>query len=308
LYLYGNKSLQYEYKLGEAQGGWFTTQVNQNIVNLSNIKPGEYELKIRLKGATTEIAQYRLKIKPAFYQTTVFLLLVIIIVLALLILYFRIQRNRLMAEKNAVQSEQKLLRTQMNPHFIFNSLMAVQHFLLKNDSKSAARYLGKFSKLVRAILVNSTEELIPLEKEIDFLDNYLRLQKLRFEDSFNYTFIIDKDIPLELIKIPPMLTQPFIENAIEHGIKEEQSGEVKIRIAQTGNVLKMEVEDNGIGYLAGIEKNKDFKNHESKAIKITRERLNLLHKKQKNRIVFELFDLSEIGGKGTRVLFTIPLN
>lgn len=307
LYFYGNNSLQYEYKLINYHDEWISTQLNQNVINISNIPPGNYEFLVRLKGDNWPASKYKFEIKPAFWQTTWFLLAIIITVISLIALYLWLQRRRLVAEKNALISKQKLLRTQMNPHFIFNSLMAIQHFLLRQDSGTAAIYLGKFSKLMRGILSHSKEETITLEKEIEFLDNYLRLQKLRFEESFEYSFNVDENLQLELIKIPPMLTQPFIENAIEHGIK-ESCGKVQVTVFGDDNFLKMVVEDNGVGYLNSVENRAKFQNHESMAINITSERLKLLHKKQKNNITFEITDLSREGGKGTRVLFKIPLN
>jgi sensor histidine kinase YesM len=133
------------------------------------------------------------------------------------VLYFRQGRINAMHEKMLV--EQRLFRSQMNPHFIFNSLASVQNFIVKQDDTKASIYLSRFSELVRSILNNSLQEQITLEEEISTIENYLALQKVRFSDQFDYELEVDETLDPESTFVPPMLTQPFIENAIEHGIK-----------------------------------------------------------------------------------------
>jgi len=161
------------------------------------------------------------------------------------ILIFR--QNKIKAQQLAMQFEQKLLRTQMNPHFIFNSLASIESFIYEHEPKIAGVYLSKFSRLMRLILENSASEFITLDKEIEILNYYLSLQKMRLDDQLDYTIEFDKTIIPEEVLIPPMLLQPFIENAIEHGFRGSKSrGEVSILFEIIQSNLHVTIRDNGI--------------------------------------------------------------
>lgn len=202
------------------------------------------------------------------------------------------------------QLKHRLLRNQMSPHFIFNSLVAIQNFVYKKAPIQAGEYLASFAQLIRAILENSREEYIPLEKEIQWLDNYFKLQLLRFDNSFDYTIDIDENIDLENMLIPPMLTQPFIENAIEHGLSQlDYRGEVIVKIKMAKDLLQISVSDNGIGLETSYREKSD-KKHTSLALKITKERLHFLNKKRGNNM---FFDIKNLDTSGTLVSFSLPL-
>jgi sensor histidine kinase YesM len=145
--------------------------------------------------------------------------------------------------------QQRLLRSQMNPHFLFNSLASIQNFIIKEKPSLASDYLGRFSKLMRQILNSTAVEYVPLEEEISSIENYLALQKVRYRDMFDYTLEVDEEIDTETTRIPPMLAQPFIENAIEHGILHKGSkGNIGVRFnLENDQVRVFEVEDDGIG-------------------------------------------------------------
>ncbi|HYG40110.1 MAG TPA: histidine kinase, partial [Cytophagales bacterium] len=180
-----------------------------------------------------------------------------------------------------LELEQKLLRSQMNPHFIFNSLTSIQNYIYKEKPELAASYLGKFAKLMRLILENSRQEYIPFSKEIETLQLYLELQKVRFADKFDFQIVIDPLIDQDEVSIPPMFAQPFIENSLEHGIvhKSEQ-GQIKISFSLQDDYILFEVEDNGIGRAKAAQINKALKTgHHSYATTITEERLALIHEK-----------------------------
>ncbi len=212
------------------------------------------------------------------------------------------QQRSLAAQKNS-ELKQRLLRIQMNPHFIFNSLVAIQSFIYKSEPKEAGKYLSSFAKLVRLILENSTQEYIPLSKEINWLENYLQLQLLRFENKFSYKIEVDNAIDALSTLIPPMLTQPFIENALEHGINNlGYKGELLVVFKVHNKNLMIEVKDNGIGFYTPTQK-KD-KAHVSLALSITKERLLFLNKDKSNKIIFNIA-AEEL--KGTHILFEIPL-
>jgi tetratricopeptide (TPR) repeat protein len=215
-----------------------------------------------------------------------------------------VRQRRIKSRLKQSELEQKALRAQMNPHFIFNALIAIQSYLFKSDPKSAGKFLSSFAKLMRGILENSREEYISVDKEIQWLENYVELQKLRFDNRFEYTIEIDPSIEKENLLLPPMLTQPFIENALEHGLsKKEEGGNLLIRFTLQKKKLSIQVMDNGIGF---DSKNATgtYGNHRSLAIQITHDRLKLLNKRKRKKIDFNI--LSE-PGKGTTVSFSIPV-
>jgi len=234
---------------------------------------------------------------------------VVVIISLFLLLYF--QRKRLKAEQKSILNEQRLLRAQMNPHFLFNSLASIQNYIINEDTDRASIYLSRFSQLVRNILDNSVEEYVSLEKEIETIRNYLELQKVRYAGKFDFDIDIDPDIDIETVLIPPMLAQPFIENAIEHGIRHRETpGRIDIRFRFEDNLIRFEVEDDGVGREKAreIEASKGAK-HRSMATSITIDRLATINKKLKKKIRMEITDLKdEVGiGTGTKVRFGIPI-
>lgn len=235
--------------------------------------------------------------------------ILIISLLVLIIGFFFIRQNQVKTQHEKLVVEQKLLRSQMNPHFIFNSLASIQNFIVKQDDTSASIYLSRFSELIRSILHQSRSELINIEEELNTIENYLSLQKIRFPDEFDYRIEVDEELDIENIYIPPMLTQPFIENAIEHGFKHKTSkGHISVRFKNQNDKLILEIEDDGIGREKAMELMKQQnQNHKSLATEITRQRINAINNKVKKRIHFEIIDIKGMRTTGTKVLFEIPL-
>lgn len=231
----------------------------------------------------------------------------VILVLLFVLGYFTYKRKKEKEENEFLKLEQKLLRTQMNPHFIFNSLSAIQNFLYSNKTEETALYLGKFAKLMRNILESSREDKITLEKEIEIITHFMELHKLRLKDKLNYSIEIDENIDETEIEIPPMLLQPFIENAVQHGVEaNENGGNINIVISEENEVLKISVKDDGEGI---TQKYKVITGqHKSYAIDITKERLANINKKSKSPILFNITNLAELSPnlKGTKVSFSIP--
>lgn len=224
--------------------------------------------------------------------------------------YILFRQNRIKTNQQMILLQQKLFRSQMNPHFIFNSLASIQNFVVRQDSKKASVYLSIFSELVRSILDNSTQENIPFEKEVSTIENYLELQKIRFPDKFDFSIVTDEKIDPENMLIPPMLAQPFIENSIEHGFKHKKAkGNLRIRFVLKNHMIVFEIEDDGIGRQKaqeiGYKLNKD---HRSMSTDITRERLMVLNKKLNQKISFIISDLKNDQNEptGTKVVFDIP--
>ncbi|MEO1254065.1 MAG: histidine kinase, partial [Bacteroidota bacterium] len=169
---------------------------------------------------------------------------------------------------------QQLLRAQMNPHFVFNGLNAIQDFVLSNESKEAAKWLAKFASLMRQILNQSTFKKIMLSEEISLLTSYLEIQQLRFNDAFDFKIEVDENIDIETIKMPPMLIQPLVENAIEHGVSDmKKDGYIYIKITYSESKLNVSVTDNGKGVQKAL-----VKNHQSLALRNIADRLKHLGK------------------------------
>lgn len=250
------------------------------------------------KDAETEATQKRLQV--VIWAISGFLVLLIVIAF-LVIRQFRF-KNR----EREMQLEQKLLRSQMNPHFIFNSLQAIQNFILKRNEKDAVRYLGSFASITRSVLENSRMEMIPLRKEVGLLGNYLQLQKLRFGDKFEYDVLVDDAISQDEVYIPPMLSQPFIENALEHGMNSiESGGLIHVHFSMQGQALVLEIRDNGYGMQASKKQEKD---HASLAMTITKERIELMNRKNDSKISFTVSDAYPgMERVGVKVRFIIPL-
>ncbi|MEZ5196740.1 MAG: histidine kinase [Bacteroidales bacterium] len=230
-----------------------------------------------------------------------------LLAVALAILFIRMIRIR--SEQKSVVLEQKLLRSQMNPHFIFNALSNITNLVEKQDTVAASKFLNRFARLVRHILESTREDFIPLDDELKNLENYLELQQLRFNDKFTYSIILDDDVVADEIMIPTMLVQPFVENAIEHGIKpKEESGHVKVRFYKQNHLITCEVEDDGIGREQAI-RIEPFKHpHRSYGVAIARERLAAMSKKIRIKVKLNIVDLKTDSGEssGTKVIINMP--
>lgn len=226
-------------------------------------------------------------------------LLVFLFAGSFLYVLYRNRARTITYEKNELN--QRLLRSQMNPHFLFNSLNAIYNYMDKNQPEEAGKYLTSFAKLVRSILENSREETVILSKELSWLHNYMKLQQLRFDSPFNYTIDVDPEIAAELTLVPPMLVQPFVENAIEHGFSaDRETNFLNVSYRKNGDILEIVVSDTGSGFQ---KKNLENKQQESLALNITEERLRLLTSKYKKKANFRIESQPE---KGTRIFFSVP--
>lgn len=234
---------------------------------------------------------------------------VIIVLLALILLYLVSRKNKIHDRAKNLLLQQKLLRTQMNPHFIFNFLTCIQGIIYKREPRAAADYIADFAHLVRMYLENSRHEYIDLERELSGLKYYLRLKQELLNINFMYRIHIDPELNTAEIAIPPMLAQPFIENALEHGIgKMAGKGEIEIWFKREEGQLRFEITDNGIGIGQSKAGKAGDPAHRSLAIEITEERLSLLNRNKKQKIKLEIEDLSHSTDtlSGTRVSFRIP--
>ncbi|OUS02741.1 hypothetical protein A9Q86_02710 [Flavobacteriales bacterium 33_180_T64] len=200
-------------------------------------------------------------------------------------------------------TELKALRTQMNPHFIFNSLNSINAYIAKNDIENATNYLTKFSKLMREILEKSTQKEITINEDIQILKTYMDIENKRSNNSFNYTITIDNSIDPENTLIPPMILQPFVENSIIHGLRTiEKNGHIHITYNKQDNMMICSVEDNGIGRVKSSEA-KEISNKRSLGVSITKSRIEILNKIKNTKGDFNIIDQPN----GTKVEVKLPL-
>ncbi|TQM20455.1 MULTISPECIES: tetratricopeptide repeat-containing sensor histidine kinase [Chryseobacterium] len=227
----------------------------------------------------------------------------LILLTGLIIFIFRtLKKVQTKNKKIALQS----LRREMNPHFIFNSLNSVNHFIATNNELEANQYLTKFSKLMRGVMENSTEDFIPFQQELDLLQNYLALEKTRFADKFDYEIEVDESLNMQNLQVPGMLIQPFLENAVWHGLRyRTEKGFLKLSFEKSESHLKILIEDNGIGIEESKkQKTEHQKTREGRGMKNTLERIQLLNDLYKKEITCSVKDKENNNG----VLVTIRIN
>ena len=309
--------MKYQYRLLGIDEEW-GPEVENNIVRFANLSPGNYTFQVKSinsnKVLSKNPAQFSFTINAPFWQKRWFPwaaagLFLIIASLIFRTRYVQLKKRsqrkeqQLSLEKKMLELEQKALQLQMNPHFIFNTLNSIQGLISQKDPKKARFYLAKFSRLMRSVLENSRSERIPLEDEIETLDHYLSLEQFGKNDSFEYNITVDPEIDVEDLMIPPLMVQPFVENAIVHGISTiEEQGKIAIEFKQNEQYLSCTITDNGIGREASArQKSQKDAHHKSMGLQVTAERLELLNEHQGESFLIEDVTLSDGTVKGTRV-------
>ncbi|MBS1647133.1 MAG: histidine kinase [Bacteroidetes bacterium] len=277
----------------------------QNNVTYSNLPPGVYTLKVKCcnnQGLwNKEPLIFSFSIQPPYWKRWWFIALVVLFAILLVVVIFRIRLYQLKTEQEQkskmqieiAKNELKALRAQMNPHFLFNSLNSIQHFILTQKTDDAVFYLNRFSKLMRTILNNSEKAFITLKEEIEALQLYIELEKMRFNNSFTYNINVDERLDIDYEQIPAMLLQPYIENAILHGLMPKGTqGALSVRFFIENQQMCVCIEDNGIGRKKAAElKNQSRKNHQSIGMKIMSDRLKLLSEVQGVHYAVSILDL-----------------
>jgi two-component sensor histidine kinase len=313
--------VKYSYILEGFESNW-SPPSKDRLATFSNLPPGTYTFKVKSsnnEGVWNKTpASFSFTIDRPFWRTWVFLLsLIILFVLALILsIRFRIRRiknrekRKTELNKKIANIESQALRAQMNPHFIFNTLSSIQHYISNNDTDSALKYLSKFAKLMRRIMDNSKQQMIAVDEEIKALDLYLELEVMRFDKKFEYHINIDPEIDQTYDRIPSMLIQPYVENAIIHGLlPKEGNGKISITLQKQNDTILCTIEDNGIGRERSMEfKRNRVQQHKSMGMSITQERLDILNSSLNSNINAEIIDLFENGkSAGTKVKLIIPL-
>jgi two-component sensor histidine kinase len=300
----------YFYKLNNT---WYNTSTG--LIQLNSLEAGTYTLQVSNLPVDNELNDFiTIFVKPPFYSTWWFYILSTILLGGILYAFYRIRirsvRREAMLQKTYAQklteSEMQTLRSQMNPHFMFNTLNSINSYIIQNKTAQASDYLTTFSKLMRSILELSKQEKVTIVKELAALKMYIELEALRLENKFDYSIIIDDDVDEESIKIPSLIIQPFVENAIWHGLHNKKTqGHIDIKIKETAeHNLEITIEDDGIGRKASEAIKQDQVKHKSFGIDITINRVKLLN--NNNSVTFiDLYDEHNIAA-GTKV--TILLN
>ncbi len=288
-----------------------------NAENIKNIVREEMNYEMERKAALQKIENEK---KEAIYlekskrknQQMLFTALFILLLFGIAFLvYSRRQiKKTLTLQKDLAEYEQKALHLQMNPHFVFNCLGSISSFIVQNGTDSAIKYLSKFSKLMRLTLEYSKESLIPIDKEIEGLQNYLELEQLRFNKMFDFSITKDPNIEDDMA-IPPLLLQPFVENAIMHGlVPKKEKGDIHINFSIADDKLVCTVTDNGIGFSKSKEmKENSVTVHKSMALEITRKRLEVIQAFTSKTSKVEISDMFDEGGElsGTKIVLNLPI-
>ncbi len=302
---FGGLKENYQYKLEGIDRDWVVS--HNNRASYTNIQPGNYYFKVRSNNGAQDESTFQLIIQPPFWKTWWFILLTIAVLAGFISYWIRIITRKQRTEEQRIILEHKLLQLQMNPHFIFNVLIAIQSFIYRKDSYESGLYLSKFAKLMRIFLQNSRNEWITLSKEIKSLQYYLNLQQLRIENKFECA-VGCKNIPdPDYIHIPPMIIQPFVENSVEHGIANlSYSGIIEISFEIKEKCLEAIIRDNGKGYYPKKEKAAQ-KDHKSMATEIIRKRIKIMNNSNcKTGLTIRNRNRNTEGTSGTEVIIKLP--
>ncbi|WP_452229833.1 histidine kinase [Lacinutrix sp. MEBiC02404] len=321
-----NRNKTYQYRLLGYNEAWITTGVEVNTMKYSSLPAGKYTFQVRPTNSNTTsentIKSIKLHIKLPFWKRWWFILLYSLSIIGLIVFYYKrklqnkekakqLEIKQLSLDNELIALKLENLRSQMNPHFIFNALNSIQDYIVLNKSRLASEYLGKFADLIRTYLNHSTKGKITLQEEINCLEMYLELEKLRFEDKLNYAILSTGDLKPDQVYIPTMLIQPYVENALKHGLLHRKSGrnlEINFHINVDNYTIKSVIIDNGVGReQADIIKARSLKKHEPFATKATQDRLALLNYGKEKQVGVTIIDLLD-GEKpvGTQVTVIIP--
>lgn len=313
--------VNYAYQLSGFDADWVMSG-SRRYASYTNLSGGEYQFKVKamgVGGAWTPIKSISLTIQPPFWKTLWFLSIMLLVLGSVVYGIYRLRMNYLLREeriksefeRKIAEVEMTALRAQMNPHFLFNSLNSINSYIIKNKVHEATAYLTKFSKLIRLILQNSQTHLISLDDEISALRLYVELEAFRFEGKFTYDISIDDELEIAHIEIPPMIIQPYVENAIWHGLMHKKTpGKLQMRFSRSGDLLEITIEDDGVGRAeASRLKSKSATKSKSLGMQITRDRLEvtkrLFGREMNVNIIDKKNDRDD--STGTRVVIKLPL-
>ncbi|MDR0791921.1 MAG: histidine kinase, partial [Chitinophagaceae bacterium] len=320
---------QLKYRLSGIDKNWVANNMGQ--VRYANLPFGKYNFEIKQEGMSEPGKQLSVVIRPGWYESWWFRTGALLLLLTIAFVIVRQQMNnirqrnmtlkkeaelkqtQMMLEKRIAESEMAALRSQMNPHFIFNVLNSINRFILSNNGEDASKYLTGFSRLIRLVLENSNNSRVTLQKDIEALQLYIQMEKLRFTDRFNYSINVSPEIDTLYTQVPPLLVQPYVENAIWHGLMHKTDPENLVTITyslEDDNLLKIEIQDNGVGRAAAAEyKSKSATQHKSFGMQITKDRIAIVNQISNINVGVTIDDLYNNQGIacGTKVTLMIPV-
>lgn len=304
----------FQYNIND--GNWL--RLERNVLELRRLATGQSNIKIRAikrdGTPSSQVAAINIYIRTPFWRSSIFwsLLSVALFITSIFILQKRSRQRqkvaveKVMTEKKLSELEMQALKAQINPHFVFNCLNSIKGFIYDKDFEQADKYLDKFSELLRTTLDNSSSSIIALQDEISYLDNYLQLEKLRFDDKFDYFVQVDEAVDKKNTYVPAMLLQPYVENAIRHGIRhlQHRKGKISISIAKEGEYLLCTIDDDGVGReKASALRNEWHTEYQSRGMQLSKRRAELYNIEQ------QIIDKKSEQGlaTGTMIILKIPL-
>lgn len=323
-----NRNFKYAYRFSNIDSTWITLPSSIDKIQIPSLPIGDFKLEIKLIDYLQRDSENHIiitgTVRPPFWQRWWFYVIISLTVLGLAYLFFKyrikqlrkkqlIELKQLQLENDLRFSQETALKAQMNPHFLFNVLNSIKGYIYENDKKNATLYLSSFSDLVRKILTHSSSPEIKLQEEIEILKLYIELEAMLIQDNFKYSINVDADIAIAQIKIPALLIQPYVENALKHGLKHkhgEKELHIHFKINADTNCLVVTITDNGIGRIASAQLNSTKKNeHQSFATDATSKRIALLNSNKKDIVSVQIIDnIANNIATGTSVTMTISLN
>jgi len=315
-------SIAYQYRLLGLDDNWKTTKTT--ILNYPSLPSGNYELQLMATnkfGIRSNTLSVKFVVDKLLWEKLWFRAAVLLLTMALVILLFN-YRVKKVREKDAermnsavkmAELEQMALRSQMNPHFIFNCMNSIQEFIIDKDILGANEFITKFSHLIRKTLDVSSQSLITIQEEVDYISTYLELESKRFGNKFVFEVDVDASIDPQHYQIPPMILQPYLENAVRHGMghRQDREGRISVRISLHTPYMRCIIEDNGVGRrLAARYKSKNAIRYQSKGMNLVAQRIEMLNKTTSPPILIDIEDLEEEDGAalGTRITLSFSLN
>jgi len=319
-------AVQLAYKMEGVDDDWVYLEKGENgFARYAALSPNKYAFKIRATNSdgiwSDNIRTLSIHITPPWYQTwwaiSLFFLLFSLLVYG--IYRYRImqirkeeafKRKELEYKRSMAETETAILRLQMNPHFIFNSMNSISSYIINKDINTANDYLNRFASLMRMILKLASKPFLAIAEEMELLERYIQTESMRLDDKINYEFDLAAEIDPDEYILPTMILQPFVENAIWHGLAHKKGyKKITIAIRLEEEQLICTVEDNGVGRQAAAHSRQSVKKHQSKAINITRKRLKHLEEMEEGQTSLEIIDLKDDRGdpRGTRVCIKLPV-
>jgi hypothetical protein len=312
--------IRYLHRLSNLDTAWKESRLS--FLDYPSLPFGEYNLQLMALdkfGTRSNVLTLHFKVQTPFWRTTWFLgcLILCFLLLTWLLVSLRLrrirkqQRERELFTRKMAEMEHTALKAQMNPHFIFNCLSSIQQLIFEKDESLANKYIVGLARLIRATLNNSSKPLISVQEEINYLSTYLTLEKLRFKEKMNFSIEVAPEIDQAATLIPPMLTQPYAENSMRHGLrhKTDGNGYIRVELDIVGENLVVSIRDNGIGReKAAHYKTREHIEYQSKGMVLTTDRIRMINAVYEKRIEVQVIDLLEDGQPaGTLVILTLPL-